>query len=156
MQNRELHRELQRIRGLVDRTRLATDSNLELQAHWGRYLCILVAGFLENAIGEIYSGFAHDVANAQAARFISSALSKVRNPKAQRFSEIANAFDSAWARELDSFMSDNGRKEAIDTIMANRHLIAHGKDTGITVARVVGNLNKCVEVIEFIENQCRK
>jgi hypothetical protein len=51
-------------------------------------------------------------------------------------------------------MSQNGRKDAIDSIMNNRHLIAHGKDSGITVARVNDYLRKCIEVIEFIEAQC--
>jgi hypothetical protein len=50
---------------------------------------------------------------------------------------------------------DQGRKEAIDSIMANRHAIAHGRDSGITVVRVVSYLDKCVEIIEFIEAQCK-
>ena len=47
----------------------------------------------------------------------------------------------------------NGRKDAIDTIMANRHLIVHGKNSGITVARVSDYLDKAEEVLEFLEKQ---
>ncbi len=52
-------------------------------------------------------------------------------------------------------MQQNGPKEAIDSIMANRHRIAHGRDSGITVARVREYLDKSVEVVEFIEAQCQ-
>ena len=51
-------------------------------------------------------------------------------------------------------MDEEGRKDAIDSIMANRHLIAHGKNSGISLVRVKDYLEKSIEVIEFIENQC--
>jgi hypothetical protein len=58
--------------------------------------------------------------------------------------------------DLELFMEKEGRKEAIDGVMSNRHQIAHGRDTRITVVTVSNYLEKCVEVIEYIENQCRK
>jgi len=45
-------------------------------------------------------------------------------------------------------------RDAIDAIMANRHLIAHGKDSGISLVRVEQYLKKSIEVVEFIETQC--
>jgi hypothetical protein len=51
-------------------------------------------------------------------------------------------------------LEQNKRKDAIDSIMANRHQIAHGKDVGITVARVKEYLEKVVEIVDFIEVQC--
>ena len=83
-------------------------------------------------------------------------LSRTQNPKAARFIETAQAFKKIWGEELEAFMNQEGRKDAIDPIMNNRHLIAHGKDSGITVARANDYLKKCVEVIEFIETQCRR
>ena len=80
-------------------------------------------------------------------------IAKVQNPKANRFVEIARSFKKSWADDLEKFVEDNGRKEAIDGIMANRHLIAHGQDSGITVARLSDYLNKAEEVLEFIEKQ---
>ncbi len=56
---------------------------------------------------------------------------------------------------METFLADNGRKDAIDSIMSNRHLIAHGGNSGITLTRVNQYLDKCVEVIDFIETQCQ-
>jgi hypothetical protein len=55
---------------------------------------------------------------------------------------------------LRTFLDGNFRKEAIDTIMTNRHQIAHGRYSGITLARVDQYLSRTVEVAEFIEGQC--
>lgn len=149
-----LSRQLQKLNWIIRHTTDACTNELELQAHWGCYLCVLVAGFMENAIGEIYSEYARRSANEHIANYVTSTVLRIQNPKAQRFLETARAFRPLWADELEKFLGEDGRKEAIDAIMANRHLIAHGRDAGITVARVKEYLNKCVKVIEFLENQC--
>jgi RiboL-PSP-HEPN len=85
---------------------------------------------------------------------IGARLASVQNPNAQRFLEIVGAFDDTWRINLESFLAENGRKDAIDSIMANRNQIVHGKDSGITLVRVNQYLEKCVEVIDFLEAQC--
>ena len=62
MENFQLPRQIQKLRALIQRTAQASSQDLELQAHWGRYLCILVAGFLENALTEIYTDFVKNAA----------------------------------------------------------------------------------------------
>ena len=81
-------------------------------------------------------------------------ITQVRNPNSQKFIEIAGMFEPTWREELEKYMSDNGRLEAINSIISNRHLIVHGKDSGITLARLKDYLMKSIEVIEYIEAQC--
>jgi hypothetical protein len=154
MKLQSLDRQHKRLKWLISQTSAASDAQLELQAHWGRYLCVLVAGFLESAIGEIYSEFSRKAASKPVAKYASAAVLRIQNPKAQRFVDTADAFKSEWALELEQFLASEGRKEAIDAVMANRHLVAHGRDSGITVARVQVYLEKCIEVVEFLEVQC--
>ena len=113
---------------------------LELRAHWARYICVLASGFLENALREVYASYARTCSAQNVGDYVESQLDRVQNPKANRFVETAQTFNKKWARDLTDFMDDDGRREAIDAIMANRHLIAHGKDSGITLARVSDRL----------------
>jgi len=154
MINRELTRQLQQLRALNKRATTSSLSDLELLAHWARYMCVLVAGFLENAIEEVYSDFVESASSPAVASFALRALARIRNPNAQRFLEVAGSFKDSWRSELDAFLSLEGRKDALDSILANRHLIAHGNSSGITIVRVNDYLDKCVQVIEFIESQC--
>lgn len=155
MNNPDLARQLQQLNRLIERTRVATE-DFELQSHWGRYLCIVAAGFLENALQAIYSDFAANSANTAVARYVASRLRSVSNPNAQRFVEVAGLFDPVWRVELEQFLveDDTSRKEALDSLMKNRYQISHGSDVGITVHRVRDYLERSVEVIEFIECQC--
>jgi hypothetical protein len=156
MHNQELMRQLQILQSLFNRTGLATGGDIEMQAHWAKYLCILSAGFLENALSEIYGNFVKNAASDPVANYAFSTLTKILNPKCSKFIEIASAFKAQWGEELELYVSDEGRKEALDSIMSNRHLIAHGKNSGITVARLREYLDKSVQVIEYIEEQCNR
>jgi hypothetical protein len=82
------------------------------------------------------------------------ALSQITNPNTTRFIEITLSFDKTWGSNLKDFVEDNGRKDAIDSIMSQRHRIAHGKNSDITVVRLREYLKKAIEVIEFLEKQC--
>lgn len=155
MRNPELSQHLRRIKDLIERTRYATD-NIELQGHWGRYLCVQAAGFIENSLQTVYGEFASNSSSPQAAAFIANRLRQVTNPKAARFLEIAGLFNSEWRSGLYQFMArDNGiGKSAIDSIMNLRNQIVHGGNAPISVAQVADYLDSSVAVIDFIEGQC--
>jgi len=153
MKNAQLAQQIVAIRLLVKKSSEATAADLELQAHWARYVCVLTAGLLENAVVIFYSDFVARNAQKPVADYAAVQIAKIQNPKAKRFVEVASSFKNSWADDLEKFIEKDGRKEAIDAIMANRHQIAHGKDSSITVARVSTYLNKAEEVLEFIEKQ---
>ncbi len=155
MHNSKLNQQLTRLQQLVDRTQVATE-DIELQGHWGRYLCVMVAGLIEDGLQTIYSEFASNSSSPYVARYVGDTLSQVTNPKAGRFLEVAGAFNANWKQELDQFLvSESGvRRDAIDSIMNNRNQIVHGGSAQITVARVREYLKRSVEVLTFIERQC--
>ena len=83
-------------------------------------------------------------------------MRSINTPKASRFLEVTKAFSEEWGQRLESYLNSGQgeRRDAVDSIINNRHLIAHGKNTSISVVRVREYLEKAIEVIEFIETQC--
>lgn len=154
MRNRELSRQLQRLSSLIARTDEASNSNLELQAHWAKYLCVLCAGFLENSLSEIYAEYARVSANEAVAGYVARQLNRIQNPNVQKILDTTYQFKKLWGDMLSDYIVKDGRKEAIETIMTNRHKIAHGEDSNVTILGVEEYLAKIVEVVEFMENQC--
>ena len=125
-----------------------------MRSHWAKYLCVLCAGFLENAITEVYGEFVRGAASKPVADYAVSVLSKIQNPNAQKFFETAHKFKPQWGTDLNNYLDLNGRREAINSIIKNRHEIAHGRYSGITLVQIKNYLDKAIEVVEFIENQC--
>lgn len=155
MRNSEINQQLQQLRDLIDRTGDATQ-DINLQGHWSRYLCVMVAGFLENSLRSIYSDFARSSSSPHVARYVDGRLRLIYNPNAQRFIDTASNFDRVWGEQLKGFLTkdSSARKNAIDSIMGNRNQIAHGGTSQISAARVREYLEHSVEVLEFIEDQC--
>lgn len=127
MYNQELSRQIQRLNDLIKKTNDACGDNLELRADWARYICILSAGLIENSLKAIYTDYANKAASGPIASFVGKALTKILNPKFEKFSDIAATFKKDWKEELETYASIDGRADALNSIMNNRHLIAHGK-----------------------------
>jgi hypothetical protein len=158
MNNLELSRQITRIKDLMVKVNEACGSNIEMQSHWAKYLCVLAAGLIENALKELYAEYAKRQVSEPVANFVSAHLSPIRNPKAEKFLLTASYFKNSWKDELNNFLQDEGRGDAIDSIMNNRHQIAHGKDrnVGLSFAQIKEYFRKALEVLEFIEQQCMR
>ena len=153
MMNQELVKQEAKIRALVRMTRQATDGDMELQSHWAKYLCVLVAGFAENALQVLYSDYVSKSTPAPVARFAIGRIKTIQNPRPNRFVEIASGFKEEWGVQLDAFFQLDGRDDAVNSIMQARHQIAHGKNSDISIARVSEYFEKIVEVANFVERQ---
>jgi hypothetical protein len=154
MKNAEISRQIQSLDALMKKATSST-KDVELLSHWARYFCVRVAGVIENGVAEIFSEFVVRTSARQVGNYASSRLRTVQNPNTEKIITIAQSFDAHWASALIKYLEENGRKDAIDSVMNNRHQIAHGKDVGVTVASVREYFVKSIEVLEFIEAQVR-
>jgi hypothetical protein len=89
MRSRALSSQHQRLQWLLDQARLFNSEQFELQAHWARYLCVLAAGFIENALTEVYSTYARSSASPSVSNYVEATLGKIQNPKSSRFLQTA-------------------------------------------------------------------
>ena len=137
----------------IDRCARDTSLDIQLVGHLGRYSCVSAAGFVENSLSEVFVDFIRRGTRPQVADYAIRSLRKIQNPKSAKFVEVAKAFDAAVGNALEIYLDKDNqkRKDSIDSIMANRHQIAHGKPSAITLSRVRRYLDDIEEVIVFIE-----
>ena len=154
MRNQTLNSQSQTLDSLLDRTHFASNGDIDLIGHWGRYLCVMAAGFLENSLQVLFSEYVRKHANDQVYGFAKNRLDNIFNPKAGRFVETAGYFDREWASRLSDYLEedDGVRKGAVNSIMSNRHRIAHGETSQISVGQVRQYWRHCVQVVNFIED----
>lgn len=131
----------------------AFSGNPELQSQWARYLCVLVSGFLEVSICATYNQFAKNSASPQVANFVKYQLDSFQNPKMGKIVELTRAFNSEWTTELET-ATEGELKDGVDSIVANRHQIAHGRDVGITYTRIKNYYEDAIKVVDLIEKMC--
>ena len=155
MNCRDVIRAKQKLDNLFDKVNELPNDAIELRAHWARYLCVLVAGFLEQSLRSIYGEYANRTSAPNTASFVVRRLRGFRNANMQAILGLAASFNSGWHNDL-KLATDGELRDAVDTIVSNRHLIAHGKDVGITFVGIKTYYERAYKVVESIDEQCNR
>src|SRR3990172_2859721 len=72
-------------------------ADIELQSHWARYLCVLVAGFIETSVRSSLSGYVRKNGSPSVVSYVESQLRYFQNPKMERIVDLARSFNPDWA-----------------------------------------------------------
>lgn len=141
------------MRRLVDnafrRFEVIPEDQLEARADFARYLCVVVAGFIERSVREIVVDHVRRHSRREIVGYVESQLLWFRNANSQKISDLLNSLSPDWKRTFDEFCADGG-KDAIDSTVANRNKIAHGDQVGVSYHRIRDWYADVVPVIEFM------
>lgn len=156
MHNREVNRQLQKLKNEWNLISQKCDGDMELEAHWARYMCIRCAGFFEIAIREILGQYIDDTSSSASASYGKQALKRNQNPNSEQIIQTLGIFNPAWRKSLeaDSCWLDGG-KEAFDSVMSVRNALAHGGSAGITLGALTAYRDSAIKVLEYIEKLCQ-
>ena len=127
--------------------------DLFIQSHWSRYLCILVSGYLEISVGAILINYVEGKASVSVKKYVSKQVGSLQNVKAGKIYDLVGSFSADWEHRLRT-QTDGAVRDAIDSVVANRNQIAHGRDANISFTVVKGYYERCKEFIEIMESIC--
>jgi len=143
----EITRQRQRLDDLFQKVRTFPDA--EAQSHWSRYLCVLVSGFLENSVRITYTEYARKCANPSVADFVESRLRQFQNPKMGTILELAGGFSQEWRQRLEKDTTGQ-LSESVNSIVGNRHKIAHGESVGLTLHTLLQYYGDALKVVDLL------
>lgn len=124
----------------------------ELSSHWARYIVVRISGLMEEALESILGSYIDDKASPKVAKYAKKQISEGRrNPNTKKIESILRGFHSDWADGFVAFALEEGRKEALDSVINIRHHIAHGRDYGVTISNAKNYYEKCLELISYLE-----
>jgi hypothetical protein len=151
MKNRKLVSHKQKIDALFVKTK-DLNADPELISHWSRYLCVLVSGFVEASVRTLIAEYATARSAPEVAHFVGNKLKMFTNAKTNKILDLVAEFGSDYKDQLASTLTDE-HKDAVDSVVSNRHLIAHGKDVGIGIGTIRRYYDSVVKAVEEIEKQ---
>lgn len=73
------------------------------------------------------------------------------NLNAEQLLRFVSAFNVDWRNQLEDFITGE-RKEALDSVVANRNNIAHGESVNLTYARIRDYYRYICQVVDFLED----
>lgn len=146
--NRHVHRHKSRLDNLFINVEQVDD--LEMQAQWARYLCVLVSGFIEESIRILLSQYTVSRSSPEIANYVEKKLGRETNLNMTKIISLLAQFDNDFGETLRQH-TEGELKDAVDSVIANRHPIAHGRDVSVSFIRLREWYEKIVNVIEIIE-----
>ena len=147
----EVSRLKKRLDTIFERCRKIAD--LETQADFAQYLCVLVSGYLEKAVSELVLEHARRSGGPTVQRYVEMTTRRFTNANAEKLKNLLGNFDADWRLKLDAILVDEF-KDAVDSVVSLRHLIAHGGSAGLTYHRIHDYYLRVQKVIEEIGNIC--
>jgi hypothetical protein len=151
------HRELtQQQKAIEDAIRFAAsiDEGSPERAMIARHICVLVSGFVENVIRVYLTEFSRlSKPKAQVENYVEASVDRFQNPEFDKILDITGRFSSTWRRELEKL--DESIKSAITSIVSNRHLIAHGRHSGVSLAQASEYARRAYEFEHHFKKICK-
>ncbi|WP_016953387.1 HEPN domain-containing protein [Anabaena sp. PCC 7108] len=138
--------------------KVASFTEPEIQSEWSKYLCILVSGFIEESLRVLLEKYCENKASPNIQKFVTKQIQDITNCKTSRITEILGKFSLIWESEFTNKIQEKSKidgeiKTAIDSVIINRHKIAHGKSIGMSyqnISNYYNNVKKAVEILEEI------
>lgn len=125
----------------------------ELLSDFARYLCVLVSGFLEQAVVELLIEYARRHSDTRVQQHVEQRIRQLTNLKAKRLIDVFGSFDSGWRLELEGILADE-YKDAVNGIVDLRNAIAHGRHVGVTMNRVQDYYGRVKAVVDRLARLC--
>ena len=127
----------------------------EIHAHWAKYICVLISGFIEQAVKEILDDQFFEHCDRKIYNYINATWPRSRNMRCEIFQGTLENIDSSWSEKFKEWLEkDLQRKMEINDVIRSRNYIAHGEDfkaTNVTLDSVKKKFEVACEVIDFLE-----
>lgn len=150
-------------RAEVDRQRKRLDATFkrattieadpEILSDYSRYLCVLVAGFLEQSVIELALEHVRLHSHVSVQRHVERRLRRFTSANSERITQLLGSFDPTWSKDLEAYLVDE-YKDAVDSVVALRHSISHGHSVGVTLVRVRSYYDGVKRVVNHIADLC--
>ena len=126
------------------------DDEPDIQADYVRYLCVLVTGFLEQAVVRVILNYVDALGDPSLSRYVAQTLRRPGSMQAQEILRLVGNFNEDWRTQLGEKLTTRHR-EAIGSVYASRNKIAHGEDVDLAYRQVRGDYDLVREAIDFLE-----
>jgi len=129
-------------------------SEEEVLSHWARYLCVLLSGHIEESVRLTLTDFCKDKAHRSIANYVESRLDTLTNLNEEKLHSTLCNFNVDWGENFRATRTD-AQKDALNSVIANRNQIAHGRSVGLTLSTMKNYYREVKSLLRLVENTCK-
>lgn len=103
----------------------------EMRSSLSRYACVLASGYVEEGVRLVLSTWSASKSHPTIDAYVNKQLGWFYNAKITRILDLLSHFSIDWRDGFAALLTDEER-DAVNSVVNNKNLIAHGKDVGIS------------------------
>ncbi|TWP34097.1 HEPN domain-containing protein [Leekyejoonella antrihumi] len=145
----EYERHQEAIRAMNGSKELPLQTALKVQDDLRRYFCLRSAGFLEQVTFEVLHEYLRSKSSGPVHEFASSYFRHSPNLNAEAFVGLVTRFGTGHSERVNHFISAE-RKDALDTLLEVRNLVAHGLEIGGAKLSPDPHFKLCREIYDWL------
>jgi hypothetical protein len=107
-------------------TGVLKDVPINFQGEIHKYMCVRLAGYLEQLLFVAVTGYVKTTASDQSASFALSNWKHAPNLNPDAFDRLINRFGEPWNDDFKVFLDDANRRSTLGTLLRIRNDTAHG------------------------------
>jgi len=138
-----------RIENVLKRAEEA-DLDDELRSSLARFACVLTSGYLEEAMRVVVGSWCGGKSHPQIHAYVGRQLDWFSNPKVGKILDELSHFSPAWRDAFEDKLTDE-EKDAVNSVVNNRHQIAHGRNVGVSPVPMRGYFIGCKSVVRKLD-----
>jgi len=128
----------------------------EVKSYLVKLLCVRTAGLLEVFLKTRISEYSKDKVPNEINRFLTSKFKDITNLKSSKLEDILTSFSVDWGEKFKDYLNDHEQeKTSLDSVIAQRHNIAHGQPSNIGSVSMVQYFNDVKSIVVYLDTVIR-
>ena len=126
--------------------------DVEVKSSLVKLLCVRTSGLLEVFLKTRISEYSKGKVPKEINHFLTQKFKDITNLKSTKFNDVLASFSSEWSSAYMTFLNENEQiKSSLDSIIAQRHSIAHGQRCGIAARSMLQYYGDILSLVRFLE-----
>lgn len=138
------------------KTKIGTLDDEEVKSLLVKLFCVRVAGLLEVFLKTRISEYSKGKVSPEISRFMTTKFKDITNLKSSKFLEVLTSFSIDWSDKFSNYLGEHEQeKSSLDSIIAQRHNIAHGHSSGIGSVSMAQYYEDVKHIVSFLDSVIR-
>ena len=128
----------------------------EVKSSLLKLFCVRTAGLLEVFLKTRISEYSKGKVPPEINRFMTAKFRDITNLKSSKFLDVLTSFSVDWADKFRNYLEEHEQeKDSLDSIIAQRHSIAHGQSSTIGSASMKQYYGDVKHLVGFLDGVIR-
>lgn len=128
----------------------------EIKSSLVKLFCVRTAGLLEVFLKTRISEYSKGKVPKEINKFLTGKFKDITSLKTKKLNDVLSSFSLEWAQRFEDYIEDHEQeKSSLDSIIDQRHHIAHGQSSNISTSSMTQYYEDVKKIVNHLDSIIR-